>query len=864
MIIRNFRATNNLRKLFSGRAKRKAQYFIWQFQNSRLRRYFSYYVSVVGLYLTRQSSHFLHPATVSTRFISASSPRSVRRKLQLGFHERGLSSLQQMANKPSLMARRESALWEIALWQIEQPDRKSHQAARNALELIEQLPHQSITQEFLSVLKTECYLKLGEWESARSNAFLAVSNQPKNVNVYAPDVDNIFLPYEDLAPIYLSWFNKAMAATKLESVKISDPKRPLSLDNIKVKISKAKFQYDGPLVSIIMPAYNAEHWISTAIHSLLNQTWHNIEIIVVDDVSTDGTIDLIDSIASQEERVKLVRSDRNGGPYAARNLGLQAANGEFITTHDCDDWSHPRKIECQVSHLINNPNFIANQSAHIRATTNLICSRRGNPGYYLCPNLSSFMFRREPVLRDLGFWDDVRFAGDAEFRKRILTYYGSRSVASLPTGPLSILRSHDDSLTAQGKTGYPGHKMGARREYDESFTSWHKSIKSGESPYLPFPHESRKFFAPHIMQHRLGNKPRFFDVVLMSDLRLDGGTTESNINEIKACTALGLRVALVRADTYLMRPTRVINPKIRKLIDGKQVQLLAYGEVAETDLLLIRLPYTLQDRNAYLPTVNAKHVRIILNQTPQRTRNSSENTLYDPEVCDRNARSIFGQVPIWHPIGPMAREGILETKANLQLADWDWVNLIDVNQWRCDRPEPTPGKKIIIGRHSRDHWVKWPDQPADLLNAYPAASDIQVRILGGASVPRSMLRFFLPRNWKVYGFGSMAPRDFLAQLDFFVYFTHPEYIEAFGRSIFEAMAVGVPVILPPQFQPVFGEAAQYAQTAEVESLIRTLYNSPSQYQKQVQLGQQFVEHHYGYDQQRQRLLLLVTSLHHQS
>ncbi|MDP0941280.1 hypothetical protein, partial [Klebsiella quasipneumoniae] len=86
----------------------------------------------------------------------------------------------------------------------------------------------------------------------------------------------------------------------------------------------------------------------------------------------------------------------------------------------------------------------------------------------------------------------------------------------------------------------------------------------------------------------------------------------------------------------------------------------------------------------------------------------------------------------------------------------------------------------------------------------------------------------------VLDFGSVEPKDFLAGIDIFVYYTHPDWVEAFGRVIFEPMCVGVPCILPPEFEKLFGPAALYAaHPGEVAGIARDLYENPARYEAQV-------------------------------
>lgn len=97
---------------------------------------------------------------------------------------------------------------------------------------------------------------------------------------------------------------------------------------------------DSPLVSIIIAAYNAEKHIQKCLHSCLEQTYQNIEIVLVDDGSKDNTIANVQQIAS-DSRIRIVCNDENRGTFEARLAGLQAAKGEFIAFVDSDDHIAP-------------------------------------------------------------------------------------------------------------------------------------------------------------------------------------------------------------------------------------------------------------------------------------------------------------------------------------------------------------------------------------------------------------------------------------------------------------------------------------------------------------------------------------------
>jgi glycosyltransferase involved in cell wall biosynthesis len=102
----------------------------------------------------------------------------------------------------------------------------------------------------------------------------------------------------------------------------------------------------GPFVSIIIPTYNRARLLGRAIHSILNQTYPNFEIIVVDDCSSDNTESVVRSFC--DERIQYIRHEENKGAVAARNTGIMAARGEYIAFQDSDDEWFSEKLEKQI------------------------------------------------------------------------------------------------------------------------------------------------------------------------------------------------------------------------------------------------------------------------------------------------------------------------------------------------------------------------------------------------------------------------------------------------------------------------------------------------------------------------------------
>ncbi|MCL5105498.1 MAG: glycosyltransferase [Armatimonadetes bacterium] len=101
-----------------------------------------------------------------------------------------------------------------------------------------------------------------------------------------------------------------------------------------------------PLISVLIPAYNAESTIEAAIASILRQTCRDFEVVVVDDGSIDSTPDLLDSFSAADSRVRVIHSPKRG-IISALNTGLEVSSGELIARMDADDISHPSRLEMQ-------------------------------------------------------------------------------------------------------------------------------------------------------------------------------------------------------------------------------------------------------------------------------------------------------------------------------------------------------------------------------------------------------------------------------------------------------------------------------------------------------------------------------------
>jgi glycosyltransferase involved in cell wall biosynthesis len=154
-----------------------------------------------------------------------------------------------------------------------------------------------------------------------------------------------------------------------------------------------------PKISVIIPTYNRAHCVNDAIDSVLSQSFQDIEVIVVDDGSTDGTSEVL---RAYEDRLKVIRQS-NGGVSAARNNGIRAARAEWIAFLDSDDTWEKNKLKIQAEDLEENPGAVAHiADAFVNDPANPLPSMFQLWG--LRSEFTSVKFRERPLLDVLRAW----------------------------------------------------------------------------------------------------------------------------------------------------------------------------------------------------------------------------------------------------------------------------------------------------------------------------------------------------------------------------------------------------------------------------------------------------------------------------
>ncbi len=306
---------------------------------------------------------------------------------------------------------------------------------------------------------------------------------------------------------------------------------------------------DEGKVSVVITSFRPGVELLTAVRSIVNQSWSNLEILLVDDGSPSEYGSILDQCVTLDARVKLIRLDANVGTYMARNVAMDAATGDFVTFQDSDDWSHPKRIEEQVRLLLQDKTLMATVSEALKVTEHLSITKPGRNPRVMCT--SSMMFRRRSTLAKIGYMDSVRKSADTEYLRRIEVAFTLRSVHRIRDSIYALIRQHNSSLSAcEFREGWI-HP--ARFAYRSAYTLWHEQIAAGcADPYLPKDLRRRPFPAPsHIRQAgaELTTKSRY-DVILASDWRPFGGPQKSMLEEIAALTRQGMRVGVLNIEAY--------------------------------------------------------------------------------------------------------------------------------------------------------------------------------------------------------------------------------------------------------------------------------------------------------------------------
>lgn len=591
--------------------------------------------------------------------------------------------------------------------------------------------------------------------------------------------------------------------------------------------------FEGPKVTVVMTSYKPElEPFLLAVNSILNQSWKNIELIIVDDASSQEYDPVLDQIRKLDPRITVIELPENGGTYRARNVGFAAATGELITGQDSDDWSHPERIERQVSYMTNQPRATGVVVEAVRVDENLVRTSPGRLPERPCE--VSLMTRRVLAL-EVGGYVDARKGADSEFRLR-LEYFNGHKVHVIRK-PLYLTRIGHESLS--GADFKPGWSHPVRRAFWNACRYWHKSAPAEDlrlevAGRQPMPVPNRFKVVPP-------EKPPFFDVVYVGDWRAYTGQQRLLIDAIKAHRNKGNRVGVMQLESLISpsKETTRLAPEIQTLINQGLVNEVIPDENAEAAVVVITDATSLQFGPMTGVNLSSQITLVAPDFPPSAGKRKS--VLYRPRDCDGMAEKLFHGQVLWTSVDPLVYNSLKQFQDDIRLHSDLMPAAFDPRNWQNSRPRLT-GDVPVIGRHSENFIEMWPKNIRVSKQVLPHGPTADVRILGDA---KPFLRKFskreYPLNWLVFRDRDISPEAFMSSLDFFVYFPDERVEQGFSREAIEATAAGALTILPEKFQTVHGDSALYVAPDEIFSVMAAFSRNRQKYLQKVFEAQNYLQ-----------------------
>lgn len=406
------------------------------------------------------------------------------------------------------------------------------------------------------------------------------------------------------------------------------------------------------LVSVIVSSYRPGPALETAVRSILEQTWAELEILVIDDASGPDFFNVYAQIDALDERVRVIHQPENGGTYVARNTAIDQARGTYVTFQDADDWSHPERIQRQVAAFEQDPLVHSVRARSLRTSGDLVISRQGTA--VLAPGAVTLMFRREQVWPLLGGYDPVRKAADTEFHERIsaaLPGYG----VDLPE-PLLWYRVGEESLSRSEFRAVWRHP--ARMLYHSAWARWHDEIRLGASPQLD--RAVRRFPAPRRFLLDQAAPPDQVDLVVLGDWRGNASAARDAVDWIRLLATNGVRIALVHVErlNFDVRRPPIMMDAVRNLIAEGAVTTVPWDDPVATRAMVAIEPEVLEYLPDVAPGTGAASMVVLLDAAPRAAQ-----TFASTEAI---VKERWGSRVVWSPRGDTSRTMLAEDADVLQ------------------------------------------------------------------------------------------------------------------------------------------------------------------------------------------------------
>ncbi|RZU49772.1 glycosyltransferase involved in cell wall biosynthesis [Krasilnikovia cinnamomea] len=617
------------------------------------------------------------------------------------------------------------------------------------------------------------------------------------------------------------WLERFQALLPEPAPVLLDPDAPTPFDRLgtaAVEPVPAPHQ-----VSVVVPAYRPDRSLHTAVRSILAQTWQNLEVVLVDDGSPPEYDAELAAVVALDSRVRLVKLAVNAGTYAARNAGLAACGGDFVAFQDADDWSHPRRLESQVRPLLAAPRLVATTSDGLSVTDQLLINRPGvRSGRF---NPSSLVFRRDEVVRRIGYFDEVRKAGDSEYIGRIGATFGVDAIRHLEMEPLALIRLSEHSLSRAEIRAYWMHP--ARVAYSSAYLRWHERIAAGEAdPYRPRDAVERPFRAPEHLTRRPGDNasPRHYDVVMVADWRFWQSPQRAAVAELRALVQAGRRVAVAHLETYRYVRQRRLSPiaEIQQLVNDGAIDHVEIGQRTDADLVLVRHAAVLQFAGGRPGRIQAQRVVVVADRAP--VRGDGTDHRYTTAACAAAARELFGADPVWWPQDPAIRRALREADPSVPVLPDDLPFVVTPADGAGPRAG-LAGRRPTVGVDLCDSGGL-PGERAEVLSVLRRCRDADIRV----RMPDRLRPVAeAPVSWLCFEASDLEPGPFLHQLDFYLHYPHPHEVGRWSQPVLEAAAAGCVVLLPERLAPQYGDVAVYAEPDGVATALARYAADPGRY-----------------------------------
>jgi glycosyltransferase involved in cell wall biosynthesis len=570
---------------------------------------------------------------------------ALQAKLWGGFSVHALEDLERLkvsANSEEA----HGAAWALARWHR---DKLDYQRAYDNLVFMTRLRRKKTIKQVL--LEAECLTQIGQAESARALLNKVLQQRSANSRLYLA-MANCYTSqgrggdFENDA-IRLGWLNQLYQREGLEPLIKGDQALPLAIDNL-VGSTPAAATASERKVTILMPTYQAENTLPFALRSVLAQTWRNLEVIVIDDSSSDDSFSIANEFAGRDSRVSVVRQERNQGAYVARNRGLELATGEYLTVHDADDWSHPQRIEIQMRHALSVPNFVGNLVRRAHVGENL---RFMGPDFIAWSRCSLLMPTQ--TAQSLGGWDRVRISADVEFISRLERSVGEGRIERLLSRvPMLLQLTEGPSLTRSRATSWRTGHHGIRREYREAAQHWHESVQSARCLVLNI--DNRPFPVPGVM--RPTREARInADLLFIADFNLTNSDLEFTLSYAKAAADCGRNIALFHWRHYQLDVTAPLQRDVRQLAQENKVRIIAPGESVRASTVIVGTPTVLYHVIDLCPQMEFDTFVVLVTDS----LSDGSGRLRNPQPIMDNINRLFRTQGIWIPSSERLRRLML-------------------------------------------------------------------------------------------------------------------------------------------------------------------------------------------------------------